>query len=109
MKEENIFSKHKSNLKSQNENFNKQFQINYGNLVLEMEKLNKDLNEYLAGLQSYCEETCQEIKLDEQDVFDLKSFYLKQSNDLVNSINKDEPKTRIEDNLNKIKQNHRNF
>ena len=30
------------------------FQKTYAGIVLELEKLNKDLNEYLNGVQTYC-------------------------------------------------------
>ena len=33
-----------------------EFQRRYANVILELEKLNKDLNEYLTGVQEYCQE-----------------------------------------------------
>ena len=33
-----------------------EFQKKYANIVLELENLNKDLNEYLIGVQQYCQE-----------------------------------------------------
>ena len=35
------------------------FQKKYANIVLELEKLNKDLNEYLKGVQQFCQEVRQ--------------------------------------------------
>jgi hypothetical protein len=34
----------------------KEFQMNYAMLVLDLERLNKDLSEYLSGVQRFCEE-----------------------------------------------------
>jgi hypothetical protein len=36
--------------------YNKEFQLNYATVVLDLEKLNKDLSDYLIGVQRYCEE-----------------------------------------------------
>ena len=33
-----------------------EFQKKYANIVLELDNLNKDLNEYLIGVQQYCQE-----------------------------------------------------
>ena len=42
--------------KSYQEPITPEFQKKYANVVLELEKLNKDLNEYLVGVQNYCQE-----------------------------------------------------
>ncbi|CAF0851001.1 unnamed protein product [Brachionus calyciflorus] len=89
-------------VKARNENYSREFQTSYSEVLGELDKLNKDLNEYLIGLQSYCEEAAHESKLDQDlGVFDLKNHYMKKSAELVNSLNKD----RIEDDLNKINLN----
>ena len=36
--------------------FNKEFQMNYAVLVLDLERLNKDLSEYMSGVQRFCED-----------------------------------------------------
>ncbi len=43
-------------LRANNETITKEFQKNYAILVLDLEKLNKDLSDYLTGVQRYCEE-----------------------------------------------------
>lgn len=101
-------------IKANSQEYGKEFQVNYANIVLELEKLNKDLNDYLTGLQSYCEEYSSEFRLNEssfrtssgQEV-DLKKYYFNESVDLINKIEKMRKENRldnkqIEDNLNKI-------
>ena len=41
----------------------KEFQMNYAILILDLEKLNKDLSDYLVGVQHYCEEFSPEFRL----------------------------------------------
>lgn len=43
-------------MKSYQEPIDKEFQRRYASVVLELERLNKDLNEYLTGVQEYCQE-----------------------------------------------------
>ncbi|XP_067045220.1 protein lin-9 homolog isoform X1 [Acropora muricata] len=43
-------------MKSYQEPIDKEFQKRYASVVLELERLNKDLNEYLTGVQEYCQE-----------------------------------------------------
>ena len=103
--------------KALGEPFSKDFQMSYALLVLDLEKLNKDLSDYLIGVQRYCEEFAPEFKTrngaDEIDfvneqqnlalnttqlkVDDLKQHYLSESVKLVGKLNLsdniDEPKT----------------
>ena len=47
-----------------NKNFySKEFQLKYASLIIDIEKLNKDLSDYLAGVQRYCEEYAPDFKL----------------------------------------------
>jgi len=48
--------------RADNETLSKEFQMNYAMLVLDLDKLNKDLSDYLSGLQRYCEEYSPEFK-----------------------------------------------
>lgn len=47
-------------LKSYQESITVDFQKRYAGIVLELDKLNKDLNEYLRGVQQYCQEIAPE-------------------------------------------------
>ena len=49
-------------MKANNQQCTKEFQTNYAVSVLELEKLNKDLTDYLNGVQRYCEEFAPEFK-----------------------------------------------
>ena len=40
-----------------------EFQKKYANIVLELDNLNKDLNEYLIGVQQYCQEVSHKMRL----------------------------------------------
>lgn len=42
--------------KSYQQPISPEFQKKYANIVLELDNLNKDLNEYLIGVQQYCQE-----------------------------------------------------
>nr|KAG5701006.1 hypothetical protein BaRGS_022717 [Batillaria attramentaria] len=44
-----------------------EFQRSYADVVLELEKLNKDLNDYLVGVQQYCQELAPEQGLPTMD------------------------------------------
>ena len=50
-------------IKAKNKEFTKEFQTNYAVLVLDLEKLNKDLLDYLGGVQRYCEEFAPEFRI----------------------------------------------
>jgi hypothetical protein len=50
-------------IKANNGVFTKEFQMNYAILVLDLEKLNKDLSEYLNGVQRFCEEYSTDFRL----------------------------------------------
>lgn len=43
-------------LRANSEPITREFQTNYAILVLDLDKLNKDLSDYLNGVQRYCEE-----------------------------------------------------
>ncbi|KAL5006694.1 hypothetical protein ScPMuIL_015500 [Solemya velum] len=47
-------------LKSYQQPITVEFQRKYANIILELEKLNKDLNEYLLAVQQYCQELAPE-------------------------------------------------
>jgi hypothetical protein len=49
--------------KANNKSLNKEFQVNYAIIILDLEKLNKDLSDYLVGVQHYCEEFSAEFRL----------------------------------------------
>jgi hypothetical protein len=42
--------------------YTKDFQVNYATLVINIEKLNKDLSDYIKGAQSYCEQFAPDMK-----------------------------------------------
>lgn len=114
--------------------FSKEFQMNYAILVLDLEKLNKDLSEYLNGVQRYCEDCTVDFRLRNIDidgtltnlsptsstasldlnsgsllVSEIKLKHLKESTKLVNRLNRidenNETQIKIEDNMNKINLN----
>lgn len=114
--------------------FSKEFQMNYAILVLDLEKLNKDLSEYLNGVQRYCEDCTIDFRLRTVDidgtltnlsptssttsvdpnsgsllVSEIKLKHLKESTKLVNRLNRidenNETQIKIEDNMNKINLN----
>ena len=86
-------------LLASNQKYSKQFQMDYADLVDELEKLNKDLNDYLYGVQNYCEEAL-DVRL-EDNLFKMKSYYSRESMKLLGSVANCSNK--IEENLNKIK------
>jgi hypothetical protein len=49
--------------KAKNLPFTKEFQMEYAIIILDLEKLNKDLSDYLVGVQHYCEEFSPEFRL----------------------------------------------
>ena len=49
--------------KASNAPYTKDFQTHYAMLVLDLEKLNKDLMEYLNSVQRYCEEFAPDLKI----------------------------------------------
>jgi hypothetical protein len=42
--------------------YTKEFQINYATLIINIEKLNKDLSDYIKGAQTYCEQFAPDMK-----------------------------------------------
>jgi len=50
-------------MKAEGKCLTRQFQTDYAVLVLELERLNKDLSEYLNGVQRYCEEFAPEFRI----------------------------------------------
>ncbi|RMX60037.1 hypothetical protein pdam_00004520 [Pocillopora damicornis] len=54
-------------MKSYQEPIDKEFQRRYASVVLELERLNKDLNEYLTGVQEYCQELAPEQGVQSMD------------------------------------------
>lgn len=54
-------------MKANNEPYTKDFQTNYAMLILELEKLNKDLMDYLSSVQRYCEEFAPGFKISTDD------------------------------------------
>ena len=42
--------------------YSKEFQLKYASLIIDIEKLNKDLSDYLVGVQRYCEEYAPDFK-----------------------------------------------
>ncbi|RNA41334.1 lin-9 -like protein [Brachionus plicatilis] len=89
-------------LKASNEKYSKEFELSYAEVVNELEKLNKDLNDYLYGVQNYCEEAL-DVKL-EENLFKMKGYYTRQSLELLGSIgNGPTGAHKLEENLNKIK------
>ena len=59
----NLMNAEAERIKANNLQFTKEFQTNYALLVLDLEKLNKDLLDYLSGVQRYCEEFAPEFKI----------------------------------------------
>jgi hypothetical protein len=43
--------------------YTKEFQLKYASLIIDIEKLNKDLSNYLVGVQRYCEEYAPDLKV----------------------------------------------
>lgn len=86
-------------LLASNQKYSKQFQMDYAELVNELEKMNKDLNDYLHGVQNYCEEAL-DVKLEDK-LFKVKNYYSRESMKLLGSIANGT--NQIEENLNKIK------
>ncbi|KAL9955438.1 hypothetical protein ACROYT_G036766 [Oculina patagonica] len=54
-------------MKSYQEPIDKEFQRRYAAVVLELERLNRDLNEYLTGVQEYCQELAPEQGVQSMD------------------------------------------
>lgn len=54
-------------MKSYQEPIDKEFQRRYASVVLELERLNKDLNEYLTGVQEFCQELAPEQGVQSMD------------------------------------------
>lgn len=54
-------------MKANNEPYTKDFQTNYAMLILDLEKLNKDLMDYLSSVQRYCEEFAPGFKISTDD------------------------------------------
>lgn len=55
-------------MKANNQQCTKEFQTNYAVSILELEKLNKDLTDYLNGVQRYCEEFAPEFKFSANEI-----------------------------------------
>jgi hypothetical protein len=109
--------------------FTKEFQMTYALLVLDLERLNKDLNDYLIGVQRWCEtispnfkflnsnannnninnDTNKSFKINNADVnsTNLKVHYLNKSIELVNRFNKCKLNANAKDGLrsNQIEEN----
>lgn len=66
LKKINDMNKEAEGIRASNQSFDKEFQINYALVVLDLEKLNKDLNDYLIGVQRYCEEYSNDFKFKSQ-------------------------------------------
>lgn len=84
--------------KANNEEFTKEFQTNYAIIVLDLEKLNKDLSDYLHGVQRYCEEFAPEFKITSDDlenstensdskINDIKHNLFNESSNLITKLN----------------------
>lgn len=43
--------------------YSREFQLKYASLIIDIEKLNKDLSDYLVGVQRYCEEYAPDFKI----------------------------------------------
>jgi hypothetical protein len=77
-----------------NKNFySKDFQLKYANLIIDIEKLNKDLSDYLAGVQRYCEEYAPDFKiffknLGSNNSENIHKKSLIESREMVNRLNK---------------------
>lgn len=111
--------------------FTKEFQMTYALLILDLERLNKDLNDYLIGVQRWCEHispnfkfinsntnnnnnsnetnTNKSFKLNNADFnsTNLKVHYLNRSIELVNKFNKSKMTDRAKNGLksNQIEEN----
>ena len=89
----NAMNSEAERLRANNQQLNKEFQMEYAALVLDLDKLNKDLNEYLTGVERYCEQLSPEFKLTDSilssssgaDQYPHK--YLIESCDLVSKLN----------------------
>ena len=116
-------------MRAQQQAFSKEFQSNYAVLVLDLEKLNKDLQDYLNGVQRYCEELAPELKLSSEEaavseaatdanvstrIEEIKQKLLSESNALVQRLNvkvaveeRPEATSQISDSLHNIDLNER--
>lgn len=77
--------------KAKNEKYPRDFQLKYASLVLELERLNKDLNDYQIGVQSYCEEFSPELTPFSNPVCnpnELKTRTYKEAQDIFDKINR---------------------
>lgn len=99
LKKLNELNSEAEKLKASNQKYTKEFQTKYAQVINELENLNKDLKDYLYGVQNYCEET-PDAKL-EDNLFKMKSYYSSQSIELLGSLSNGGNK--LEDNLDKIK------
>jgi protein lin-9 len=77
--------------KAKNETCPREFQFKYASLVLELEKLNKDLNDYQIGVQTYCEEFSPELTPFSNPVCnsnELRNRTYKEAKEIFDKINK---------------------
>ncbi|XP_013416607.1 protein lin-9 homolog [Lingula anatina] len=75
-------------LKSYQEPLTMEFQKKYAGLILELDKLNKDLNDYLVGVQQFCQQLAPDQGLPALDQpSEIKRRTEEEAEDLVRTIN----------------------
>lgn len=80
---------HAQQAKANNQALSTQFQTSYAMLVLELEKLNKDLAEYLSGVQKFTEEFAPDTKAEKQSTENKgNSNVEEESRELVCKVNR---------------------
>lgn len=95
-------------MKANNEPYTKDFQTQYAMLILDLEKLNKDLMDYLNSVQRYCEEFAPDFKISTDEIID-KS----ENSDSISKIDSLKQKladasTKLVDKYNKIDRTNEN-
>ena len=93
-------------LRASNQSLNKEFQMQYALLVLDLERMNKDLKEFLSGVQRFCEEYSIDFASSSQNsssllsetllengnqtltiMHDMREKYMLESEKIVNKLN----------------------